>query len=448
MERITPPRGSIEETFKVDVDRLRRTGDERICSPYNELGCRLELGSRANPKLKFYFYRKTAQDLGPLFVSVDLSEGGTLHYHSLVRAVQVNLPYDRTKVGSWDMQGSSLTIRFTVAWGVEGHPHKAQPTISSALQESLSQSITRGFFLDTRFFAYSRRQYSGRVDLPRPIYANGTLLKEKVPYFETLLSNEGFSESSLSLFDHVIPEGDLFVDNYDYASDSDLEDELPHEVDVLEGSEEGEWRSKEARDVGGAADTVLVHSSDREDGFEVDRLGIAQHTAAGSAPSAHGSPGQTGRTVFVKDVAHKTFCALVHYLYTGNVEFARLTSEDLPSNDTASKIGNASQSPTCSPKSMYRLADKLGLEDLKRLAFEGIRAGLSEKNVVSEAFTKFTSLYDEIAKMEVDVLYKLRQRPDIKEQYTTIAQKIAEGELPHSAPILASIFVKIIANND
>lgn len=83
-----------------------------------------------------------------------------------------------------------------------------------------------------------------------------------------------------------------------------------------------------------------------------------------------------GRVIVIKDMAFRTyslspvitshllfshfFCrwrALLFYLYTGDVTFSSLKSEKLQSNVQTPHEGP----PTCSPKSMYRLADKVNL---------------------------------------------------------------------------------------
>ena len=57
--------------------------------------------------------------------------------------------------------------------------------------------------------------------------------------------------------------------------------------------------------------------------------------------------------------------AFVFYLYTGDVNFAPLTSQTQvprPSNSD-SKETTTADAPRCSPKSMYRLADEVSSND-------------------------------------------------------------------------------------
>ena len=52
------------------------------------------------------------------------------------------------------------------------------------LLDALTDSITSGTFIDTKFYVFSHRDASGRVGSPRPLYCNSRVLKT-VPYFST-----------------------------------------------------------------------------------------------------------------------------------------------------------------------------------------------------------------------------------------------------------------------
>ena len=52
------------------------------------------------------------------------------------------------------------------------------------LLEALEESITSGTFIDTKFYVFSRRDSSGRVSSPRPLYCNSRVLNT-VPYFSS-----------------------------------------------------------------------------------------------------------------------------------------------------------------------------------------------------------------------------------------------------------------------
>ena len=52
------------------------------------------------------------------------------------------------------------------------------------LLDALIDSVGSGTFIDTKFFAFSRREFAGRVGSPRALYCNSRVLKT-VPYFST-----------------------------------------------------------------------------------------------------------------------------------------------------------------------------------------------------------------------------------------------------------------------
>ena len=52
------------------------------------------------------------------------------------------------------------------------------------LLDVLDDSITSGTFVDTKLYAFSRREASGCVGSPRAIYGNSCVLKT-VPYFSS-----------------------------------------------------------------------------------------------------------------------------------------------------------------------------------------------------------------------------------------------------------------------
>lgn len=112
--------------------------------------------------------------------------------------------------------------------------------------------------------------------------------------------------------------------------------------------------------------------------------------------------------MFVRDVAYKTWLALASYFYTGSVAFSRLRSTAAGKKRETIVPPMPHDPPLCSPKSMYRLADKYGLHDLKKLSLENIRSQLTADNIVPELFSRFTSRYAEVRDLEVKLLSTTR----------------------------------------
>ena len=110
-------------------------------------------------------------------------------------------------------------------------------------QAAVKQSLLGGEFIDTKFYAFSRRSVAGVVDTPKPVFANSAVLKVSSKYFEGCESESaaalvsyadllppvlagGYKEATISALDGPLPEGGSMTgDEYDYFSDSDLDDE-------------------------------------------------------------------------------------------------------------------------------------------------------------------------------------------------------------------------------
>ena len=120
-------------------------------------------------------------------------------------------------------------------------------TATTPLREVLNKGISSGNFIDTKIIVYSYRDSAGRVCRPKALYTNSHILKT-VPYFNdseytatldifpseayTIVSKVlfgGFEESQSKDFEEAIDEEECSND-YDYSSDSDLEDEVDEKV--------------------------------------------------------------------------------------------------------------------------------------------------------------------------------------------------------------------------
>ncbi|GAA5895027.1 BTB/POZ and MATH domain-containing protein [Sporobolomyces salmoneus] len=128
--------------------------------------------------------------------------------------------------------------------------------------------------------------------------------------------------------------------------------------------------------------------------------------------------------VIVADASYSTFRALLYYLYTNQISFTPLASTFYAAKDRASasntpfpyssrKAFILAHSPhssskggvgPASAKALYRLADKMGLMELKQLAFDHIVASLTPQNCIYEAFGSFAMRFEEVRKVEVAFL--------------------------------------------
>ncbi|KAH9999667.1 hypothetical protein BJV74DRAFT_974882 [Russula compacta] len=165
----------------------------------------------------------------------------------------------------------------------------------------------------------------------------------------------------------------------------------------------------------------------------------AQIIPRGTASVEREVPGPPKLRVVVKDVAYATYHAVLYYLYTDRIRFAPLSSSFLSSstsgtsctetaNDSQGSLGSVTRTGVaevhagassrrewiqdwirgnpghplpCSAKAVYRLADKLGLAELKTRAFEHITKSLTVENVPYEVFSTFSATFEVVRKVEV-----------------------------------------------
>ncbi|EPQ50617.1 hypothetical protein GLOTRDRAFT_141419 [Gloeophyllum trabeum ATCC 11539] len=449
MEQINETANAVSSyRIRLDSHGKLTTSDESgsfspLFSPVSSLGWRLGVMPRSvaakGKKMKFHkklsrypeenyldvYFDPSGVDisLGPLTIEIDVSvEGGMSSYPSpstpswtrVESEAQVALPSCTVEVGSWRMDGCDpnalITVRCTVTLGALSTASitgMKQPAIVSRFQSGLESSIHTGNFIDTRFFVFSRRDRSGK----------------RAPYFDTLLSADGFSESVEGILGSQFPANEQpSTDNYDYESDSDLEDDL---------EEDGPEKSDAAAVEGEGPVDGDMGQVNGKTGLDKEFENLLEQDTSRASDSCtktvdipgrvHGLHGPLGRTIVVKDTALRTFTALLRYFYVGDINFAPLKSQHVEVIQDINKSLNETH-PSCSPKSMYRLADKLDLQDLKNKSFEALRCRLSKDNIVEEAFSKFTWTYDEVRDMEVEALCKFCKSADGDEVMDKVKQ--------------------------
>ncbi|KAI0694327.1 hypothetical protein BC835DRAFT_1349846 [Cytidiella melzeri] len=376
------------------------------------------------------------------------------------------------------------------------NPMVSYETIRPLLfQQALIASINGAKFDDTDIYVYSARSRSGQVHKPRAVRARRAFLNAACPKFEhdIVLSArfQGPVKASCTTDRQA----------YGYDADSDLEEcegeqltrsthvstsgsppkEVPGTVqpgtskssvlnlsdgDVMSldgiGSETGLSEILQETSLGGpstqsgmstkpsfsteTAAAVLNWRNEHEhkDATPRDALtDLPRRTSliVEEEPVSPLTPIAGEITLFVPDSAHRTWQALLLYLYNDYIQFAPLRSEGQPSRLLTF------EDPSCSPKSMYRLAAKLGLENLKQKAYTAIEQALSKDNVVKELFSDFTWRYPEVLAMETNVFYKYSCEAVVQAAMSETFQDIARGQLPHSSVVLSSLFNRFVGGD-
>ncbi|KII83735.1 hypothetical protein PLICRDRAFT_439743 [Plicaturopsis crispa FD-325 SS-3] len=212
---------------------------------------------------------------------------------------------------------------------------------------------------------------------------------------------------------------DMIAAEYDYSSDSDLDEDETADVDmgVLKedsGSEDANYA--EARN----SAPIAIPSTKNE-------AALPMLTTPLATPS---------KVIPVKDVAYKTWKAMIYYLYTSNINFTPLSSRK------TGKIGaeNANvPSLAASPKSIYRLAKKLELTALCDLAKTEIESQLSEDIIVEEVFSTFTSQFPEIRKLELAFLFMHWDTLKSSAALQGMMRRAVRGEILHAEDVVLDI---------
>ncbi|KAI0826432.1 hypothetical protein BC629DRAFT_1587226 [Irpex lacteus] len=293
---------------------------------------------------------------------------------------------------------------------------KDRKTAAAMLLVSAMQS---GDVIDTKFFAFARRRSAGGADHPLPIYANSSLLMASAPQF---ISSGGFAEDRIGPLSEPFPaDKEELKQSYAYDSDSDLDD----------GEDE-------------TAVTTVAQANHGDEGEET-KDSEAHEESTGIPPSDELSQvpnGRCGRIIVLSSGAHRTWNALLAYLYTGDLEFAQLKS----SRSQTQEVQH--QSPftfRCSPKSMYRLADEYGMTELKKQALDGIKKQLTADNIMQELQSSLTTTHKDIQEIEIAFACEASQRPAVLKGLHGWITQLATNELAHTAECLHSLVQRIAA---
>lgn len=290
---------------------------------------------------------------------------------------------------------------------------------------------------EVHFHVFSRRSNSRVLD-PRVLNADATLLESSSEYFADLFSSDVIP-SDTAVMNVKTP--DVILDGidqseYGYESDSDLEDDTasPTQRQVVAGSDSND----------GDSGTCAPNTASLEKDYEFlpqrvsNTIGLLPEGPPSIQPSAMGLGG--GRHIFVKDAAFQTWYCLLHFLYTGAAEFAPLKSSGGSINFSC----NTSQRPMCSAKSMYRLATKLNIAELRDQAFASIRNNINENNLLQELASGFTGKYPAVLEMELDLLLEKIASAPIVEGLPKLMARISQKELSHGADIMAGFYRRIL----
>ncbi|KAF8881375.1 hypothetical protein CPB85DRAFT_1340476 [Mucidula mucida] len=436
-------------------------------------------------------------------VSVVLAETiviGTFNYEH---------PSDYKEGGSKNGEEDTFMFTFVVEMGhgrieTKTIPQQAERRAAAGLAES----IRTGCMVDTKFYLYSKRTENGGAYHPKEIYASSAILRGFNDDLDLLLASHGCKGSEsvpLDLFE--LQDEDMETEAYDYpGEDSDLEGPISVRIPWPSGSsppsrcpsEVGRCPSEVGRSSPPSRcpsppsrclspfiikcpltplpqDSPVLMAEDDSPRLieplfrEPIRAPTSQPEDESSCDPAIPSASvpkddedgngdkvtptnedltvalthvqdvteknfmRMGRVIVMKDTAFATWEALIRYIYFNEIHF--------------NSLGALPAQGGCSPKSMYRLADKFGIQILKNLALENIKGQLSVRNVTGEVFSRFSSLYPEILQAEIEFLLNNCEDSSVHAGISRALQSLTTGEHDYRLDALQRIMIGLPARS-
>ncbi|GAA5900405.1 hypothetical protein JCM6882_001239 [Rhodosporidiobolus microsporus] len=247
---------------------------------------------------------------------------------------------------------------------------------------------------DVQFLVGNERQ------APRKLYANKAFLIKRSEYFRSMFSSD-FSEG---------------------ASADDVDDDPPSKRRKLDRSEEPSPPPEM-----GAAATEWQDDDDSLEWLPQDWVEEHGPSTVKEEPVEEGD--KVEGVVRVTDTGYTTYRAMLYFLYTERVAFTPPASNFAVALAAETTNGQSRRDylleqsdphvgdvEPASAHAVYRLADKLGLDELKDEAKSAILAGFSAENILYEYLSSFAYQFDEIQTAALD--FALKNWNDVK---TTVA---------------------------
>ncbi|SJL14626.1 uncharacterized protein ARMOST_18089 [Armillaria ostoyae] len=345
-------------------------------------------------------------------------------------------------------------------------PFRLHPALTSWTRVSkvLTSTLQRDGKLpiDLKFIICTRMSPRGHIGYPKAIFASSALLKGYTPFVDKYIVSTGVKAVNLDLDDCE----SAMWGAYDYDADSDFDEDdgdkdtmdidaalVPHTTEFNYPNRQLAYDERISsvhpsqgpssyppesppRTVSPSLSMVdtldpppeedIAEPLDRPLSSVLTDYGDQNHEAEVQGVERFGS------VWHVNDAAYRTWKTLLAYLYTREISFASLKSNETPRIVTTD---------ACSPKSMYRLAVKANLDGLQELAFENLRSQLTPSNIIAEVFSKFSGQHTKILDMEVKYLVDNFADPLVYPQWQKKMAEVGRGECPHGTEVMNRVIL-------
>ncbi|GAA6010182.1 hypothetical protein JCM10207_005655 [Rhodosporidiobolus poonsookiae] len=225
-----------------------------------------------------------------------------------------------------------------------------------------------------------------------------------------------------------------------YTSRGLLSRSSPYFADMFSSDFSEAKPSRPAKRPRPAADEEDMDDSDDE---------TDDHYAAKASSSSTDDVPVGYHIVSVAEACYSTYNALLTFLATGFLQFAPLRSTVLPLNPNAADArqdallkmgeGRADLPMPPSPKSIYRLADRLQLDELRSIALDQIKSSLVVDTAALELANPTALRYDEVSQVVVEFVTKNLAAVEKTAAYKTLMDEIERGDKPEAAPVLVKL---------
>lgn len=163
------------------------------------------------------------------------------------------------------------------------------------------------------------------------------------------------------------------------------------------------------------------------------------------------------KQVTITKSAYTTYRAVLTYLRTGFIPFAPLSSACKPLSSTSTRTRKQrllevwywqDRPLPVSPKSVFRLAHLLELEELQELCLANLRRQLTVEIAPVELVDDASVCFDEWRKVIIDYIFENWDNVEGSEAWKKMQGRIRRDEVPGAAPVMLELMARFATRKD